>query len=86
MKICKKLTALLLCLITVFGFVSCADDGFVELFVTYFTKGGGLYMQDGWDEDISEPDFVDFTVYRKHFNTWFFNTIAIQNNRSLNQV
>lgn len=68
MKICKKLTALLLCFITIFGFVSCADDGFTELFVTHFTQGGGLYMKDGWDEDISEPDFVDFTVHRKHLD------------------
>lgn len=68
MRICKKLMALLLCFITVFGFASCADDGFIEFFVAHFTQGGGLYMKDGWDEDISEPDFVDFTVYRKHLD------------------
>ncbi len=67
MKICKKVTALLLCLVTVLGFVACAYDGFFEIFALYFTEGGGLYMKTDWDEDISEPDFVDFTVYRKHF-------------------
>lgn len=67
MKICKKLTALLLCFITVFGFVSCADNGFLELFALQFTDGGGLYMKSDWEDDISEPVFVDFTVHRKHF-------------------
>lgn len=67
MKICKKTVALLLCFVTVFGFVSCSGDGFLEIFVRHFTQGGGLYMKTSWDEDISEPDFVDFTVYRKHF-------------------
>lgn len=68
MKICKIVVALLLCFITVFGFVSCADNGFFELLALHFTDDGGLYMKTDWDEDISEPDFVDFNVYRKHFD------------------
>lgn len=67
MKICKKLTALLLCFITIFGFVACADDAFADLF-THFTQDSGLYMKSDWNEDISEPVFIDFTVHRKHFD------------------
>lgn len=69
MKQCKIFIALLLCFITLLGFSSCVDDSISLLLGIEKTEGGSLYMKSDWDADISEPDFMDFSVYRVHFES-----------------